>query len=239
MNASRLLAAGILACVLAASARTDDKREHPNQGKLLVGKWDVTRSGDRRGLPVGSTIEFGKDGKMQITLRDEAQIIEETTRATYELKGDKIEYLLKLDPGKEEDPRIATIKEISDRVLVLELDKDQTCAFKRAEDKKEESPFARLVVGKWEVTRATKDVPAGSTFEFGKDGRLECVFPENGAVVSSHAFYKVKGDKIWYRLTPGAKPVGAPRSFPVKKVTNEELILEFEKDQPVEFKRKK
>src|SRR3989442_11414726 len=106
MNMLRLLAAGIMICMLTASARTADKKESADRAKLLVGKWDVTRDsqGAPRGFAVGSTIEFSKDGKMKITLTDEAQIIEETSNGTYKVKGDIIEYTVKRDPRRKEDP---------------------------------------------------------------------------------------------------------------------------------------
>ena len=65
MNAMRLLAAGMMVCVLTGSARTEDKK--PDNAKLIVGKWEVTKA-DKE-LPVGTVLELGKDGKGKITAK--------------------------------------------------------------------------------------------------------------------------------------------------------------------------
>jgi uncharacterized protein (TIGR03066 family) len=190
MNVLRFLAAGIIVCMLTASARTDDKKENPDQAKLIVGKWDVIRSSSMRGLPVGSTIEFSKDGKMKITLRGSKQIIEETSNAVYKVKADMIEYTMKPDPKREEDPREVTIKKLSQQELVLEFDKDHPLEFERADDKQEESPPCQADRRQMGVTRGTKDVPAGTTIEFSKDGKMKSTVREwNGMEETGNAHY--------------------------------------------------
>src|SRR5437870_1835075 len=112
----------------------------------------------------------------------------------------------------------------------------------RADDKKQKPDYAKLLVGRWDVTRDSQGPPrglaVGMTFEFGKDGRMETMRRENGSVATGYAYYKVKDDKIRYRgMSP--KGVGKPEDFTIKKITERELVLEFEKDQTIEFKRKK
>ena len=78
------------------------------------------------------------------------------------------------------------------------------------------------------------------TLEFGKDGKMKMTKrEEKGGVVTGHAYYKVKDDKIRYKVIPGVKPVGEPGDFTIKKLSERELVLEVEKDQTVELKRKK
>src|SRR5262249_44464323 len=155
---------------------------------------------------------------------------------TYKLKGDVLEFTMKLPPPKQGHPTNVTIKKISAKELVLEFDRGRTGEFKRAADKQEESPQAKLLVGTWEVTRGLEDVPVGMTFEFGKNGGMQTWRGERDMVLSVDAYYKVKGDKIWYRVIPGVKPLSAPKDIAIKKITAEELVLELDKDKPVEFK---
>jgi uncharacterized protein (TIGR03066 family) len=237
MDVLRLLSAWIVVCPLAVCARAEDRKENLDRAKLLVGKWDVTRG--IRDVPAGSTIEFGTDGKMEITLRDSDQVTEERRNAVYKVKGDSIEYTMKLDPRKEEDPREVTIKKISERELVLEFDKDHTVELKRADAREEESPSAKLIVGQWVVTRGTKDLPVGVTIGFGTDGRMTSTHRENGREQTGHAVYKVKGDNLRYRVRLDPKPPGPPVEATIKKISGQELVLEFDKDRTVEFKRKK
>ena len=44
----------------AADDKKDDKKD--DNAKKIVGKWEVTKSGSD--LPVGSTVDFAKDGKL-------------------------------------------------------------------------------------------------------------------------------------------------------------------------------
>src|SRR5262245_3195877 len=64
MNVLRLLVAVAVACALAVGARADEKKA--DNAKLLVGTWEVAKA-DQGTVPVGSTVEFTKDGKMKVT----------------------------------------------------------------------------------------------------------------------------------------------------------------------------
>lgn len=126
MNALRLLATGMMICVLAVSTQADDKKEKLDNAKLLVGKWEVTKADED--LSVGSVIEFSKDGKMKITAKNDGK--KEIFNAIYKVEGDKIQFTLKLD-GEDEKKDPLTIKKISDQELVLEARKRKFFEFKR------------------------------------------------------------------------------------------------------------
>ena len=127
MNALRLLAAGMMVCVLTASAQADDKKDKPDHAKLLIGKWEMTKAADD--LPVGSVIEFTKDGKMKIVAKKDGK--EETINAIYKVEGAKIEYTLKLG-DKDEKKKPLTIKKISEQELLLVFQAEkQPLEFKR------------------------------------------------------------------------------------------------------------
>ncbi|MCE9564681.1 MAG: TIGR03066 family protein [Planctomycetes bacterium] len=122
MNALRLLVTGMIVCVFPFIAQADDKKDKPDNTKLLVGKWEVTKA--EKELPVGSVIEFSKDGKMKITAKNKS------VDAVYTVEGDKIEFTLKLgDRDEKKDP--LTIKKLSEQELVLSVEKGITFEFKR------------------------------------------------------------------------------------------------------------
>jgi uncharacterized protein (TIGR03066 family) len=123
MNAVRLLTVGMVVCVLTPGTWAADDNEKPDNAKLLVGKWEVTR-GDKE-LPVGSVVEFSKDGKMKITIKEKDNI-----DAVYKVEGDKIQFTLKTgDTEEKKDP--LTIKKISEKELVVETKKGQSYEFKQ------------------------------------------------------------------------------------------------------------
>src|SRR5438552_4162705 len=103
MNAARLLAVGALVCLAASFA--DKKDTKGDNAKLIVGKWECTKV-DEGTLPMGTLIEFTKDGKLILTIKmgDNEQKME----GTYKLKGDKFEIGFKM--GDNEHTEDITIK---------------------------------------------------------------------------------------------------------------------------------
>ena len=123
MNALRLMVAGVCAVVMVAGIRAEEKADN---AKLLVGAWEVTKA-DEGALPVGSVIEFGKDGKVSVTAKRGDK--ESTSEGTYTVAGDKLTVTLKHE-GKDIKHAI-TIKKLSDTVYVTENEKGKTAEFKR------------------------------------------------------------------------------------------------------------
>jgi uncharacterized protein (TIGR03066 family) len=84
MNALKLLAVGVVVCVLGV-ARAEEK---PDYAKMIVGKWEVTKA-DEGTLPKGTIIEFTKDGKFLAKEKegDKDAIFD----GTYKMDGDKFE----------------------------------------------------------------------------------------------------------------------------------------------------
>jgi uncharacterized protein (TIGR03066 family) len=124
MNALHLLAAGMMVCVATASAWADEKKDKPDNAKLLVGKWEVTATKAGEAIPVGSSMEFSKDGKFKTTWK------EQTLNGVYKLDDGKIQ--ITFDPGEKAGrPLPLTIKKISEKELVLEAKEGVTIEFKR------------------------------------------------------------------------------------------------------------
>ena len=106
------VAMGIAILALAGTAPAAD------EDKKIVGKWEITKSGSD--LPPGTTIEFTKDGKLNVILKIEGK--EEKITGSY--KVDKTKLMVKLEAGGETHEETVTITKLTDEVLTIE-DKDK------------------------------------------------------------------------------------------------------------------
>jgi len=125
MTAIRGLSYVVIVGVLSNYGWAEDKK--PNYAKLIVGKWEVTKS--EKELPVGTVIEFTKDDKMKFAIKNKnGQPV--SYEATYKIVGDQLEFTLLGDRAEKKDP--LTIKDISEDNLVLFVpQKNRTWVFKR------------------------------------------------------------------------------------------------------------
>ena len=100
----------------------------------------------------------------------------------------------------------------------------------RAEDAR-----ASKLVGKWEAVKG--HLPAGSTIEFSKDGKITVSVKQEGKTVKHAGTYKLDGGKI--SVTRKYEGKERTRSFKVKKLTDEALLTEDDQGKTTEFKRVK
>lgn len=114
MNALRLLGLGVALLVVTSAGRADDT----DLGKQLVGKWEVTKA-DEGTVPVGSLVEFTKDGKMKITAKKGDK--NETIEGTY--KVEKHGFTMSAKIGDMEISHTITVTKISDKEMSTK-DKD-------------------------------------------------------------------------------------------------------------------
>jgi uncharacterized protein (TIGR03066 family) len=101
------------------------KKEASNQEKLL-GTWVVAKS---KGAPPGATLEFTKDNKMKMTVKQDGK--EQSMDATYVVEGNKIITTMKLPPDGKEKKETATIEKLTDTELVTKDEKGETDEFKK------------------------------------------------------------------------------------------------------------
>jgi uncharacterized protein (TIGR03066 family) len=120
----RLLAAGAMLCVLALGVRAEDKKA--DNAKLLVGTWEVVKA-DKGTVPVGSTVEFTKDGKMKVTHKMDDK--EQTIEGTYKVDGEKFSFELKM--GDEVRKKTITIKKISETEMTTADEDGKTVELKK------------------------------------------------------------------------------------------------------------
>jgi uncharacterized protein (TIGR03066 family) len=113
MKTLNLLAVGLVVCVFGAGLRAEEK---VNYAKLIVGKWEVTKA-DEGTLPVGSLVEFTKDGVVKVTVGDANMTLE----GKYKVEGDKFTVTFKI--GDEEKSNTITITKVSEKELATK-DKD-------------------------------------------------------------------------------------------------------------------
>lgn len=96
---------------------------------------------------------------------------------------------------------------------------------------------AKKLVAVWVVEKSSGDLPAGSTVEFTKDGKVVAVIKAEGKEVKFEGTYKVEKDKINVKLKIDAETI--EETVTIKKLTDDLLELE-DKDKKVDtFKKKK
>ena len=125
MNVLRLLATGLLVVGLGSATRGEDKKADTNATKI-VGSWEVVKC-EGNGPPVGSIMEFAKDGKMKVTHKQDGKDV--TGEGTYTIAGDKVNVTTKHE-GKEAT-HTATIKKLTDTEMVAEVEEGKKIEFKR------------------------------------------------------------------------------------------------------------
>jgi uncharacterized protein (TIGR03066 family) len=121
----KTLSAAALGVLIAATAGTAARADEKADAKKLVGTWELTKSGGD--LPVGATVEFTKDGKLNVAVKADGQ--EMKFDGTYTLKDDKLTVKLKVGDMSVEET--ATVKKLTDDALVIEDKDKKTDEFKK------------------------------------------------------------------------------------------------------------
>jgi uncharacterized protein (TIGR03066 family) len=93
---------------------------------------------------------------------------------------------------------------------------------------------AKKIVGLWEVTKS-EGAPPGATVEFTKDGKLKVRAKLGDKELNIDGTYKVEGDKLDVTLMFDGKTIKETNK--IKKLTEQQMILEDEKGKVEEFKR--
>jgi uncharacterized protein (TIGR03066 family) len=107
------VALGVLAIVFGGSAPTRAQEE----ATKIVGSWEVTKSEE---LPTGSTLEFTKDGKLHVLVKDKGGDLK--LEGNYKVEKQKLSVKLKF--GDQTIEEVVTIKKLTTTELQLE-DKDK------------------------------------------------------------------------------------------------------------------
>ncbi|HEX5272540.1 MAG TPA: TIGR03066 family protein [Gemmataceae bacterium] len=122
----KILATAVACCVVLALAGPSfaaEKNAKDNKTKI-VGVWEVTKSDN---APPGATVEFTKDGKMIVTIKDGDKTIK--VEGTYTIEKDSITSNLKVDD--KEMKETVTITKLTDKELVVKDAKGKVDEFKK------------------------------------------------------------------------------------------------------------
>ncbi|MDB5312768.1 MAG: hypothetical protein JWO38_6970 [Gemmataceae bacterium] len=93
---------------------------------------------------------------------------------------------------------------------------------------------AKKIVGKWEVSKSGSDIPAGSTIEFSKDGKLSVLIKEKEDVKIEGTF-KVEKEKLTVKLKVADQTL--EETVTIQKLTDDALELK-DKDGKVDVLKK-
>ncbi len=117
-----------LACLLVLGvtvARADEKKDKDLDKDKLVGTWEVTK-GDS--LPVGSTVEFTKDGKSKfVILNSDGKT--QKFEGTYKIEGQGFKSVVKIED--KEHTETIKVTTLTDKELVVVDEKGQKDTFKK------------------------------------------------------------------------------------------------------------
>lgn len=120
MKAVFAAALGLAIVVFAGNAQAQD-----DNAKKIVGTWIVDKAGGD--LPVGSSIEFTKDGKLMAVVKAEG--MEVKLDGTYSVAKDKLTVKIKI--GDQNLEETATIKKLTDDALEIEDKEKKVDVFKK------------------------------------------------------------------------------------------------------------
>ena len=105
----------------------------------------------------------------------------------------------------------------------------------RAEEKQD---AAKLIVGKWECTKADPEsLPVGAVVEFTKDGKMKVIVKMGDMEMTIEGTYKVEKDKFTFALKMGDQE--HKDTITIKKISDKEMVTENPEGKKVELARKK
>jgi len=103
----------------------------------------------------------------------------------------------------------------------------------RADDKVD---YTKLIVGKWEVTKASPGtVPPGAIVEFTKDGKLNVTHKEDDKELKTEGTYKVEKNKFTMSMKIGDEV--EKKTITIVKISEKEMSTKDEDDNGVELKK--
>src|SRR5262245_11157122 len=109
-------------------------------------------------------------------------------------------------------------------------------SFAGADEKK--ADYAKLIVGKWEVTKAEdKGPPKGALIEFTKDGKVHIEFERDGQKTTHEGTYKLDGDK--FSVTRKVGDEDKTQEVTINKLDATTLSITDPEGRAVELTRKK
>jgi uncharacterized protein (TIGR03066 family) len=104
----------------------------------------------------------------------------------------------------------------------------------RAEDKPD---YAKMIVGKWEITKADEGtVPVGTIVVFTDDGKIKLTGKKDDKDIAMEGTYKVEGDKFTFTFKEGAEEHSD--TITITKISKTEMSTKNKEGKVVECKKK-
>lgn len=104
----------------------------------------------------------------------------------------------------------------------------------RGQDK---TDYAKMLVGKWEVTKAdVGTVPEGTVLEFTKDGKLKVTGKKGDENLTLEGTYKV--EKNMFTFTIKVNDMERSQTITITKISDKEMSTKDKDDKVVELKKK-
>jgi uncharacterized protein (TIGR03066 family) len=102
----------------------------------------------------------------------------------------------------------------------------------------EEKPdYAKLIVGKWEATKADKGtVPEGTLIEFTKDGKVKITGKKDDTDITIDGTYKVEKDTFVLTMKVGDQE--KTQTITITKISAKEMATKDKDGKVVELKKK-
>lgn len=126
----RVAVGTLLACALLASSVRAADKEPGTRASKLVGTWQFVKSKEKVPIPVGTTIELTRAGKLTMTIPGKDKEPPVRVTGTYKADGNKITTSLKGPDGKEMT-ETHTVKSVTATALVVEDKNGYVLEFKR------------------------------------------------------------------------------------------------------------
>ena len=126
MKSLKWLGAAAIICAVGVGARAEDKTDYK---KLIVGKWEVSKA-DEGTVPVGTLLEFTKDGKFMVSGKKDDMDLK--FDGTYTIEGNTFTFKLKI--GEDERSQTITITKISEKEMSTKNTEDKVVECKKKSD---------------------------------------------------------------------------------------------------------
>jgi uncharacterized protein (TIGR03066 family) len=94
---------------------------------MLVGKWEITKAAEGT-PPAGTIVEFGKDGKLTVTIKMEDKSV--TMEGTY--KCDAKKFTCTFKDGDKEKSMVHDVSKITDKELTFTFEGKDVSAKKKS-----------------------------------------------------------------------------------------------------------
>jgi uncharacterized protein (TIGR03066 family) len=111
------------------------------------------------------------------------------------------------------------------------------CLIGSAARAEEKIDYAKMIVGKWEVTTADEGLPKGSIVEFTKDGKLKVTGKKDETELSFDGTYKLEKNTFTFKIKVGEEEHS--ETITIDKISDKAMTTSNKAGKVVELTKKK